>query len=136
MTHTSSINTKITTKHTIIKLIFINTTSVLAVLPYCLHMEVKRKLFISLQYTKVKLLFKSKQNLEFSQFSCCYLCVKCEYELKLIKPYKFSRGILYFKGLFITQTNINPLSLSVSKFYILSIIYIASSIGLFTQGEL
>ena len=112
MTHTSSINTKITTKHTIIKLIFINTTSVLAVLPYCLHMEVKRKLFISLQYTKVKLLFKSKQNLEFSQFSCCYLCVKCEYELKLIKPYKFSRGILYSKGLFITQTNI-----SVSKIF-------------------
>ena len=43
VSHTTSINSNISNRNTVIKIIIINSISMLAILPYCFHMEVFRQ---------------------------------------------------------------------------------------------
>ena len=43
VTHATMVNTRPDTRHTVIRIVIINTISTLAILPYCVHMEVRWK---------------------------------------------------------------------------------------------
>lgn len=43
VTHATMVNTRPDTRHTVIRIVIINTISILAILPYCVHMEVRWK---------------------------------------------------------------------------------------------
>ena len=58
VTHATMVNTRPGTRQTVTRIIIINTISILAVLPYCVHMEVIQKSDDNAHMSKKKALIK------------------------------------------------------------------------------